>query len=285
MKTKSTFLFWILIILSATTFAQAPLVIDGFESGVRHYRFTETSVTDNPKIEGVNTSSKVLLRTGSGGSGFFAVNLTASRGVDAADVISTLGFDRISLKYYSDNGTDNSPIFPSQADIDSNKVFRVALRMNGSGAMDIVADVDLSQQSTWQTLTFNINPEMNYDFFQIRPNHTEIGDNRSANRYYIDDITLWSSTSTSASTISLFTDVSVMPNPSSGTASLKLSLVDGVNLVVKVYSLVGQLVMTVNDGYISAGNHILPFVIEPPGMYIMQVSAGSEKSYVKFVVK
>ena len=77
------------------------------------------------------------------------------------------------------------------------------------------------------------------------------------------------------------------PNPVEGTTSVKVTLSKPGALSLVVSSMVGQQVMEINKGNVSAGNHQITFDCSslPAGVYFYTVKVGKESSTLKMVVK
>lgn len=77
------------------------------------------------------------------------------------------------------------------------------------------------------------------------------------------------------------------PNPVEGTTSVKVTLSKPGALSLVVSSMVGQRVMEISKGNVSAGNHQITFDCSnlPAGVYFYTVKVGKESSTMKMVVK
>jgi hypothetical protein len=81
--------------------------------------------------------------------------------------------------------------------------------------------------------------------------------------------------------------VSVYPNPFSGNTTFSFTLASAGNASVKVYSLTGQEVASVNAGFLTAGTHYLNLngSALKAGMYLYKVVAGEGSFTGKIIVK
>ena len=91
------------------------------------------------------------------------------------------------------------------------------------------------------------------------------------------------STSASISENDLTSSVSVFPNPFSDNTSLTFTTVEAGNASVVVYNLVGQKVIEMNLGNITAGTQRieLDFASTEVGIYLVSLTAGGETSTLR----
>ena len=82
------------------------------------------------------------------------------------------------------------------------------------------------------------------------------------------------------------TNLSVYPNPISNQGMLEFDLKNSSNAVVKIFSLTGKLVQTMNLGMLQEGNHKEQINVSQLsiGTYIVSLEAGNESTVAKFIV-
>jgi pectate lyase len=80
--------------------------------------------------------------------------------------------------------------------------------------------------------------------------------------------------------------LSVVPNPTSGNATLLVTLQDNADLTVSVYDMFGKFISNVDKGNFATGSNRISINTEnlQSGVYFVNVAAGERNSAVKMVV-
>jgi hypothetical protein len=94
------------------------------------------------------------------------------------------------------------------------------------------------------------------------------------------------STPTGIQETAVWSELSVVPNPTSGNATLLVTLQDNADLTVSVYDMFGKFISNVDKGNFATGSHRISINTEnlQSGVYFVNVAAGERNSAVKMIV-
>jgi len=94
------------------------------------------------------------------------------------------------------------------------------------------------------------------------------------------------STPTGIQETTVWSELSVVPNPTSGNATLLVTLQDNADLTVSVYDMFGKFISNVDKGNFATGSHRISINTEnlQSGVYFVNVAAGERNSAVKMIV-
>lgn len=256
--------------LSASAQEPASFYYDFEDDGVDISRFRAPGWTNNlvgrvanPLTEDPINSSAFVLSVQNpnlqSNSGFVMMDLNQQ-----TQVTDVSTFNRLQFKIYR-NGLTNS---------------QVAIQYDGSG--DEFSPVEpLTADEGWQVVEFEISPR-NYNAHALR---LFFNSSTTTDEIFIDDINYYEATATNIESVDVKSDVSIYSNSSSGAAELVVSMVNDDNLDVSVYSITGQLVKCLANGYYASGDYRIPLNISESGLYIFSVTIGKEKTQIKHLVK
>lgn len=82
-------------------------------------------------------------------------------------------------------------------------------------------------------------------------------------------------------------EIRVFPNPSTGSASVRLSLREASELTLQVYDAIGRIVVTPVSTQLGAGAHVLPLDLTalPRGVYVVRASSAGGSALARVVVQ
>ena len=79
--------------------------------------------------------------------------------------------------------------------------------------------------------------------------------------------------------------MNIVPNPAAGQANISIGLTEETSVSILVYDITGQLVATLYNGALSAGDHNIAFNTDSivSGVYLVKVTDGKSSLMKRFV--
>lgn len=279
---KITFLFVVAVFSTLSIYAQdtPPITLFDGEDGTLHARFRNQSsqtleVADNPLINDVNGSSKVMRMTPFIDPGqtvpsnrcilMIDMLVTSQALITAEDEIYTYGYTNIKLKYYSPNVRGN----------------QIKLQWNAGETFEPVSFYP--EGGKWETLDFQFPyDDEDYSRFQILFNENPQSWPGPDYVMYIDDIVVYNANAAGVDNLK-FNSLAAHTYHKDGETILSLQSKDIQDVNIELYSMSGQKVENLYKGTVS-GMMEIP-VNATSGIYIVRISDGIVSEAIKLIVK
>lgn len=249
------------VLISSAAMAQTIINPITFEDGVhlaalRYSTGITGSVVDNPKVEGINTSSKVA-KFVSGGTAFFNLDLNKN-----GQVFDTKPFDRIRMKVYVTDASGNA----------ITNITTIRLQLDGNSDVASIIDVTPTFNGAWATVEFSFPLNRTYQMFQIRLNQARTGTPSTAatDVYYYDDIEFFSSTTT-VLRHAINLNTKCYPSILKNSSDLQVELQKQENVSMDLFNVNGMLIKHLYTGNPNANKFSVPVEVANKGIYLVRI--------------
>ena len=207
-------------------------------------------------------------------------------GVDPSQ--RTLSFDYSFATYDANHMSDSIAVLSVYGSTDcGNSWNRLYMNAGGfnlfnAGTFSTGPYIPGQQDEYWQNISIALPPayggsNVNFKFQLLSA--------KAANQFYIDNINIGQSTTGITSIKSPVGSMSIVPNPTQGSATLKLNVTAASDATIKVLDMTGREVMTIFSGQLQAGQKNIDFNTEniSSGIYLVKVSDGKTSKQQRFV--
>jgi PKD repeat protein len=137
-----------------------------------------------------------------------------------------------------------------------------------------------TNDSQWDSETLVLtNTNWMTDRFRVKFDFTSYG----GNNLYIDDINIYASFTTGVREVRPTFLYNVYPNPSSAEMRLELTQLNTEQITIELYNATGQLCLSLFDGQLTSGRHLVSIPEQPSGLYNLVLRKGGHSDVQKVI--